>query len=84
MEDLQTMTEVLEICPPRPRPKTISIPNSDLDGFERTLLLLSGTHVEKGGQIVEGAPEELAQALVQFLKENRIVESGKTNSKNSD
>jgi electron transfer flavoprotein beta subunit len=84
MEDLQTMTEVLEICPPRPRPKTISPPSSNLDGFERTLLLLSGTHVEKSGQIVEEAPEELAQALLQFLKENRIVESGKTNSENND
>jgi electron transfer flavoprotein beta subunit len=71
--DLQPMTEVVEVCYPRPRPKKISVPDPCLNGYERTLLLLSGSRLEKAGNILEGTPEELASEIIRFLKEKGIM-----------
>ncbi len=71
--DLRPMTEVVEVCYPRPRPKKISAPDPRLSGFERTLLLLSGSRMEKAGHMLEGAPEELASEVIQFLKGKKLL-----------
>jgi len=83
-EELVSMVEVLETHPPRPRPKRISSPDSSLNGFERTVVLLSGTGAEKVGNIVEGTPEKLVGEIVRFLLENRIIEAGTIPSQRSD
>ncbi len=71
--ELQPMTEVVEVCYPRPRPKKISAPDPRLNGYERALLLLSGTRVEKTGNILEGTPGELASEVIQFLREKGMI-----------
>jgi hypothetical protein len=37
------------------------------------LLLLSGSRLEKAGNILEGTPEELASEIIRFLKEKGIM-----------
>ena len=71
--DLRPMTEVVEVCYPKPRAKKIPAPDPRLNGYERTLLLLSGSRKEKAGNILAGTPEELASEIIQFLKEKGII-----------
>jgi electron transfer flavoprotein beta subunit len=73
-ENIQPMTEVVEVQYPRPRPKKIAGPDIHLNGFERVLSLLSGSKTEKKGQVLEGPPEIMASEIVQFLRENGIIE----------
>jgi electron transfer flavoprotein beta subunit len=73
-EDIQLMTEVVEVHYPRPRPKEIAAPDSHLNGYERVLNLLAGSKVEKKGHILEGSPETMASEIVRFLIENGIIE----------
>ena len=81
--DLAAMTEVIETFPPRPRLRRIPTPDSRLDGFERTLILLSRPETEKPGNIVQGEPEKLAGQIVEFLVENGIIQ-GSTPSRSRD
>jgi len=73
--DFRPMTEVVEVDYPRPRPKSISIPDSHLNGFERVLWLLSGSGTEKKGSVLEGPPEAMASEIIRFLIENGIMEA---------
>jgi electron transfer flavoprotein beta subunit len=73
--DLEPMTEVIEVYYPRPRPKRIAVPDNRLDGYERTLFLLSGSRMERTVNILEGTPEELASEIIRFLKEKGIMEA---------
>ena len=73
--DIQSMTEVVEVLYPRPRPKRIAAPDSHLNGFERVLSLLAGSRTEKKGHILEGPPESMASEIFRFLIENRIIET---------
>jgi electron transfer flavoprotein beta subunit len=75
INDFQPMTEVLEVLYPRPRPKRVDVPDSHLNGFERTLSLLSGSKTEKKGNVREGPPEAMASEIVQFLIESEIIET---------
>ena len=75
ISDFQSMTEVVEVHYPRPRPKMIAVPDSHLSGFERTLSLLSGSRAEKKGSVLEGFPEAMVSEIVQFLIENGIIEA---------
>jgi len=71
--ELQPMTEVVEVCYPKPRAKKIPAPDPRLNGYERTLLLLSGSRKEKAGNILAGTAEELVSEIIQFLKEKGII-----------
>ena len=71
--DFQPMTEVVEVHYPRPRPKRIAPPDSRLDGYERTLFLLSGSRAERAVNIREGTSEDLASAIVEFLVGRGII-----------
>jgi len=73
--DFRPMTEVVQIEYPRPRPKNIAVPDSQLNGFERVLWLLSGSRTERKGSLLEGAPETLASEIIRFLIEKGIVEA---------
>ena len=73
--DIQSMTEVVEVLYPRPRPKRIATPDSHMNGFERVLSLLAGSRTEKKGHILEGPPESMASEIFRFLIENRIIET---------
>ena len=73
VNDLELLTEVVEVHYPRPRPKPITAPDSHLKGFERVLNLLSGSRTEKKGNMLEGPPETMASEIVQFLIQNGII-----------
>jgi electron transfer flavoprotein beta subunit len=67
LDDLKPMTEVAEVFYPKPRPKRVTVPDGSLNGYERTLQLLSVRGGEKKGHIMEGLPEVMASEIIQFL-----------------
>ncbi len=65
----------------RPRPKIVSAPDSRLHAYERIMQLLSGSTVEKKGEILTGSPESQVEGIISFLKMNGFLETGKTADK---
>ncbi len=78
LNDFQPMTEVAEVFYPKPRPKRVTAPDNSLDGYERTLQLLSVRGREKKGHITEGFPEVMASEIIQFLINHGIIETSST------
>jgi electron transfer flavoprotein beta subunit len=60
---------------PRPRPKIVSAPDSRLHAYERIMQLLSGSKVEKKGEILTGSPDSQVEGIIAFLKANGFLES---------
>jgi electron transfer flavoprotein beta subunit len=60
---------------PRPRPKIVPAPDSRLQAYERIMQLLSGSKVEKKGEILTGSPESQVEGIIAFLKANGFLES---------
>ena len=73
--DFRSMTEVVQVAYPRPRPKRIATPDSHLNGFERALWLLTGSRTERKGSLLEGPPEAMASEIIRFLIEKGIMEA---------
>jgi electron transfer flavoprotein beta subunit len=67
-------TTLLEMHTPRPRPRRIAAPDSRHSAFERIGEIISGGAIGRQTRLVEGPPEELAKALVHFLKSKGFVE----------
>jgi electron transfer flavoprotein beta subunit len=61
-------TTLLEIHVPRPLPRHIPTPDSHHSAFERIGEILTGGTTGRQTRIVEGSDEELARALVEFLR----------------
>ena len=66
-------TTLLEMHTPRPRPRRIAAPDSRHSAFERIGEIISGGAIGRQTRLVEGPPEELAKALVHFLKSKGFV-----------
>jgi hypothetical protein len=57
-----------------PPPKKIFIPTGDLSPAERIRMLTEGVSARKSdGNILEGNPEQIAQKVVAFLAEKRLL-----------
>ncbi|MBK8174715.1 MAG: hypothetical protein IPK66_05390 [Rhodospirillales bacterium] len=54
--------------PPRPRPRTIFIPDSSLSPEERIAQIMSAGIAQKASEIIEGSPEDMADAIIAFLR----------------
>ncbi len=67
-------TTLLEMHTPRPRPRRIAAPDSHHSAFERIGEIVSGGAIGRQTRLVEGPTEELAKALVEFLKSKGFVE----------
>lgn len=67
----------LRTYPPRPRPKIVPPPDSHLGAHDRTLQLLSGSRVEKRGEILTGSPESQVEGIIAFLKQHDLLKIGK-------
>ncbi len=66
------ITRVVSITPPPP--KKIFIPTGNLSPADRIRMLTQGVTAKKSnGNILEGAPDEVAQKAVAFLKEKRFL-----------
>jgi electron transfer flavoprotein beta subunit len=59
---------------PRPRPKIVPAPDSRLQAYERIMQLLTGSKVEKKGEILTGSPESQVDGIIAFLKANGFLE----------
>jgi len=64
---------------PRPRPKIVPAPDSRLQAYERIMQLLSGSKVEKKGEMLTGSPESQVDGIVAFLRANGFLESTSAN-----
>jgi electron transfer flavoprotein beta subunit len=60
---------------PRPRPKLVTAPDSRLHAYERIMQLLTGSKVEKKGEMLTGSPESQVEGIIAFLKDNGFLES---------
>ena len=62
---------------PRPRPKMVSAPDSRLHAYDRIMQLLTGSTVEKKGEILAGSPESQIEGIISFLKTYGFLETTK-------
>ncbi|MFY9705721.1 MAG: hypothetical protein WAJ95_07375, partial [Desulfobacterales bacterium] len=60
---------------PRPRPKIVPAPDSRLQAYERIMQLLSGSKVEKKGEMLTGSPESQVDGIIAFLRANDFLVS---------
>ncbi len=64
---------LLEIHTPRPRPRRIAAPVSRHSAYQRIGEIVAGGATGRQTRLVEGSPEELARALIEFLKARGFV-----------
>ncbi len=62
---------------PRPRPKMVAAPDSRQHAYERIMQLLTGSKVEKKGEILTGSIESQVGGIISFLKAHGFLETGK-------
>lgn len=67
--------------PPRPRPKKAPAPDPGLDAFNRIGQLLTGSRVEKKGEMLRGSPESEVDGIISFLGGHGFLESLKEGKK---
>lgn len=67
--------------PPRPRPKKAPAPDPGLDAFNRIGQLLTGSRVEKKGEMLRGSPESQVDGIISFLGGHGFLESLKEGKK---
>jgi len=60
---------------PRPRPKIVPAPDSRLPAYDRVEQLLTGSKVEKKGEMLTGSTESQVEGIVAFLQANGFLES---------
>jgi electron transfer flavoprotein beta subunit len=64
-----------EVMPPRPRPRTVFMPDSSLPPYERVAQIMSAGVTGKSGQVLEGrSAEEMADAIIAFLQTHGFLE----------
>jgi electron transfer flavoprotein beta subunit len=61
------------IYTPRPRPKPVQAPDSQLTSFDRIRNLLTGSRINKKGEILRGASEVQVEGVVDFLEVNGFL-----------
>ena len=62
---------------PRPRPKMVAAPDSRQHAYERIMQLLTGSKVEKKGEILTGSIESQVGGIISFLKAHGFLETSK-------
>lgn len=67
-------TTLLEMHTPRPRPRRIIAPDSHHSAFERIGEIVSAGATGRQTRLVEGSNEELAQALIAFLRNKGFLD----------
>ncbi len=60
---------------PRPRPKIVPAPDSRLHAYDRVMQLLTGSKVEKKGEMLTGSPASQVDGIIAFLKTNGFLET---------
>ena len=70
-------TRTVSLSPSKPRPKKVFTPDSHLSAEERLRLIISGGITQKQSDLLEGAPENIASTVVQFLSEKKLISTTK-------
>ena len=58
---------------PRPRPRISPVPDSSLNAYDRILQLLSGSRMEKKGEILTGSRASQVDGMIDFLRKNEFI-----------
>jgi electron transfer flavoprotein beta subunit len=75
-EPFEACLQVVEVTPPRPRTKKTFVPDASLPPEERFKLLMSGgAEPKKESDFIEGQPEQVARAVVDFLKKEGLIDT---------
>lgn len=69
----QTGPRLQAVGPPRPRSRTTFVPDTALPAHTRIEQILSAGVTRKAGSMIEGPPEEMAEAIVAFLEEQGFL-----------
>lgn len=70
---------------PRPRPKiVVPPPDSRLPAYERVMQLLTGSTVEKKGELLTGTPESQVEGIMAFLKTNGFIKAKRDSDQGSE
>jgi electron transfer flavoprotein alpha/beta subunit len=64
---------VREVTPPRPRPRAIFTPDSVRPPHERITQIITAGVTRKSGTMLEGPPDQMASAIIEFLRERGFV-----------
>ena len=73
-EQPRLLSRVLGVFPPKPRPKKVLTPESDLTPQERRRLMMTGElGRKKSTDLLEGYPGDVAEQLLQFLRKHGFV-----------
>lgn len=64
---------VQAITPPHPRSRPIFTPDSERPPHERVTQIVTAGVTRKSGKVVDGSPEQLADAVLEFLQERGFV-----------
>jgi electron transfer flavoprotein beta subunit len=78
---LRPKTVRLRLAPPRPRPKAPDPPDAALNSHDRIEQLLTGSRVEKRGELVTGDLASQVERVVSFLQEHEILKTPSRNQK---
>jgi electron transfer flavoprotein beta subunit len=65
--------KLTDLSPPRPRPKKVFTPDSNLSAAERRRLMMSGGKTTKKGDLIEGDPDKVAEAIMNVLVQEKII-----------
>ena len=63
------------VTPPRPRPRTIFIPDGNLPPHERIGQILSAGVTRSASLLAEGPPEEMADTIINFLADRGFLDN---------
>lgn len=67
------LTRYLTLSPPRPKPRKIFTPESNLSASERMRLLMTGHMTEKKAGLLKGNPEDIAGKVVEILTQEKVA-----------
>jgi electron transfer flavoprotein beta subunit len=65
--------EMSEISLPRPRPRRMAAPAATLSAAQRLSFMMSGGQQKKDSGLFEGTPEQAAERIFNFLKEQGFI-----------
>lgn len=68
-------TKIMVHLSPKPKPKKLFTPDSNLSSGERMRLIMSGGAAQKQGNLLQGNPEHIASNIARFLSERSLLSS---------
>jgi electron transfer flavoprotein alpha/beta subunit len=74
--EADSRTETTTFSLPKPRPKKIFTPDSQLSAEERLRLVISGGVTQKQSDVLEGNANNIATTVFQFLNEKKFLTTG--------